>query len=278
MVHARATLLIREACVARNAVAIRSTAHTHRWHTHGLVLGSSSGDSHGTRTAIEALHLSQGPLHFAFIAETNETVASGGVGNRISHDLGRLAGRVSRLEKLMQSKLSHIGSKVTDENRELRATVVTLVQETTTRSPIKFEDSLGVRDGLTIEGDGFRSSSGVGKLYKAVARVGTRKLVADELDANVLTINGPDLLDGILVKPGLELTHPKSVLYIRIRRISTVDKDGRGSRRATRRGGRGTSVERSGISGSRGGSRGISLSTFLHRIVVGVRHDFLINL
>lgn len=62
-------------------------------------LGGGSRDTHGTITAINALHFNEGALLISFVSETDETIAARLASHGIGHDLCGLAGRESALEK-----------------------------------------------------------------------------------------------------------------------------------------------------------------------------------
>lgn len=107
----------------------RHTAHGTRWSTTaGLVLGSGSGDSHGAVTAVDTLHLGESTLLVALIGEADEAVATRHAGDRISHDLGRLARWESGLEERDQDIFVDLWAKVTNENGEFRSTVITIMR------------------------------------------------------------------------------------------------------------------------------------------------------
>ena len=104
----------------------RHTAHGTRWSTTArLVLGGCGGDSHGAVTAVNTLHLGESALLVSLIGEADEAVATRHAGDRISHDLGRLARWESGLEERDQNIFVDLWAKVTNEDRELRATVIT---------------------------------------------------------------------------------------------------------------------------------------------------------
>lgn len=101
-------------------------------HTHGtqsdartLVLRSGGGDAHGTVTAVDTLHFGQGALLIGLIREADEAVAARHSTDRVGHDLGGLAGREPALEEGDEDVFVDFRTQVTDEDGELRATVVT---------------------------------------------------------------------------------------------------------------------------------------------------------
>ena len=110
-VHAKLTTL-------RHPHAIRSARAT------ALVLRCGSRDAHGAIAAVHALHFAQRGLLLTLIAEAHKSVAARHTANRVRHDLGRLAARVFVLEKGNQNKFGNFGSQITNEDRELRSTVI----------------------------------------------------------------------------------------------------------------------------------------------------------
>lgn len=89
------------------------------------ILGGGRRDPHRTTAAVDPLHLDQRPLLIRLIREPDEAVASALTRDGIRHDLGRLAAGEAGLEKRNQDILIHFGTKVTDEDRVLRATIIT---------------------------------------------------------------------------------------------------------------------------------------------------------
>ena len=95
----------------------RHTAHGTRWSTTArLVLGGRGGDTHGAVAAVDALHLGESALLVTLIGEADEAVATRHAGDRISHDLGRLARWESGLEKRDQDIFVDLWAKITNED------------------------------------------------------------------------------------------------------------------------------------------------------------------
>jgi hypothetical protein len=63
------------------------------------VLRGGSGDSHGTVAAVDSLHLYESALLILLVRETHEAVAARLAGDRVGHDLSRLAAGETSLEE-----------------------------------------------------------------------------------------------------------------------------------------------------------------------------------
>jgi hypothetical protein len=212
--HARSAAALLHLHAAR---ATRSTA---------LVLGGSSADAHRTVAAVNALHLGKSLLLVLLIGETDETVTARHAADGVGHDLGGLGGGVLVLEKLHEDELGDLGTKVSNEDRELGAALVTAaVSEAAAGGPVELEGAVGVGDKLAVEGKGLRRSIRAGEVNEAISSVTAaqislrdttplllsclpRELVADHLDVDGLTHVVPDASDEVLVDPRLELAHP----------------------------------------------------------------------
>lgn len=110
---------------------------TASWHTtHGswsdawtLVLRSRSRDAHGTVAAVDTLHFAESTLLVILIRETDESVPTRHAADGIGHDLGGFARRESVLEQRNQDVFVDLGTKITNEDGELGATVITAMGE-----------------------------------------------------------------------------------------------------------------------------------------------------
>lgn len=176
------------------------------------VLGGSSRDTHGSVAAVDTLHLNKSTLLVVLVGEANETIATALARHGVGHDLGRLARRESSLEERNQDVLVDLGAKVANENAVLGATIIPSVNETTTRSPVKLEGALAVRNWLSVHAEGVGSGFRGLEFNKAIPSI-TRVLVADDL--NIDSFMGrrhKNTLDEVLIHPRLELSHPKSGL------------------------------------------------------------------
>lgn len=163
-----------------HAHGVGTTRHaTHARSTGGaaLVLGSGSADAHGSVSAVDALHLAESKLLVALVGETDETVTSGKAADGIGHDLGRLTRVVLGLEERHEDVFVDLGAEVANEDRELRAAVVTAtVGKTATRCPVELELAVAVRDNLTVKLEGLGGGIGVLEINKAVASVASERL------------------------------------------------------------------------------------------------------
>jgi hypothetical protein len=106
------------------------TGHTHgsttvATNTGTLVLGGSGGDTHRTVATVDTLHLGESTLLVVLIGEADETVAARHAADRISHDLGRLAGGEAALEEGNEDVFVHLGAEVANEDGVLGTTVIT---------------------------------------------------------------------------------------------------------------------------------------------------------
>lgn len=100
-------------------------AHSTRHDTGALVLGGGGRNAHGTVTAVDTLHLTQGTLLVVLIREANETVSTRHAADGVGHDLGGLAGGETALEERDKDVFVDLWTEVTDENRVFRTTVIT---------------------------------------------------------------------------------------------------------------------------------------------------------
>lgn len=115
---------------AHGRVHARGAGHAHgtgSTKAGALVLGSSSRDAHGTVATVHTLHLAQSPLLVVLVGEADEAVATRHAADRVGHDLGRLAGREAALEERNEDILVDLRAQVTNEDRVLRATVITAI-------------------------------------------------------------------------------------------------------------------------------------------------------
>jgi hypothetical protein len=153
----------------------RTTGHSHtatRTDTRALVLGSSSGDAHGTVTTVDTLHLAQSALLVVLVGEANEAVATRHAANWVGHDLSGLARGEAALEKRHENVFVDFRAEVTDEDRVFRSTLVTAaVSETTSGSPVELECASGVWHGGAVESKGLGSGGGGSEIDKAVASI-----------------------------------------------------------------------------------------------------------
>ena len=90
-----------------------------------LEFGGGRGDAHGAGETVKAVHLDEGTLLVGLVSETDEAIAAGDTGDGVEHDLGGLAGREPALEEGDEDVFVDFRTQVTDEDGELRATVVT---------------------------------------------------------------------------------------------------------------------------------------------------------
>ena len=88
------------------------------------VLGGGRGNSHGTVTAIDSLHLNEGTLLVVLIGEANKAISPALAGHGVRHDLSTFTARESSLEKRDEDIFVDLGAKITDENTILGAAVV----------------------------------------------------------------------------------------------------------------------------------------------------------
>lgn len=105
---------------------------TASWHTHrtgsrawALVLWSRGRDTHGTVATVDTLHFVKSALLVILIGEADETVSTRHSADGVSHDLGGFARGEAALEQGDQDVFVNLGAKVTDEDGELGATVIT---------------------------------------------------------------------------------------------------------------------------------------------------------
>ncbi len=175
--HARATAALLH---AHTAGSTRSTA---------LVLWSGSADAHGAVAAVNTLHLGEGLLLVLLVCEANETVTTRHAANGVGHDLGGLGRGVLVLEELDKDKLSDFRSKVTNEDRVLRAALIAAailsalqgyrahrrnspaISKATARGPVELEGAVRVGDELAVETKGLGRGIGAGEIDKAIASV-----------------------------------------------------------------------------------------------------------
>ena len=108
-----------------------TSLHAHRsWPgTWPLVLRGRGGDAHGTVTAVNTLHFAKSTLLVILVGETDETIPTGHSTDGIGHDLSRLARREAALEQRDQNVFVDLRAEVSNEDGELRATVVTAVKQ-----------------------------------------------------------------------------------------------------------------------------------------------------
>jgi hypothetical protein len=112
------------------AAALAALLHAHAAGTAGtaaLVLGSRGANAHGSVTTVDTLHLGKGLLLVLLAGEADETVAARHSRDGVGHDLGRLGRLVLVLEQLDKDKLGHLGTKVADEDGELRTPLIAAV-------------------------------------------------------------------------------------------------------------------------------------------------------
>ena len=91
----------------------------------GLVLGSSGRDPHGAVSTVDTLHFGESALLIALIGKADEAVSTRHAGNRIGHDLGRLARRESSLEERDKDVFVDLWAEIADEDRELGSSLIT---------------------------------------------------------------------------------------------------------------------------------------------------------
>jgi hypothetical protein len=224
--------------------------HAHAWttallrhaHTTGsagstaLVLGGSSGNAHRAVAAVDALHLGECLLLVFLAGESDETITAGHAADWVGHDLCRLSGRVAVLEELYEDEFSHFWAKVTDEDGEFGATLVTAaIGETTTRSPIKLERAVRVGNKLTIERQGLGSGISAREINEAISSIAAGEFVADHLYVDGLAHVVPDAADEVLINPWLEFTHPESGLASTLALALTIGTGTLGTHVALRR-------------------------------------------
>jgi len=165
-----------------HAHGVRATGHaTHARSASSttLVLGSGGADAHGPVAAVNTLHFTESKLLVALVGETDETVTSGETADGIGHDLGRLARVVLGLEQGHENVLIDLGAEVADEDGELRTTVVAAaVSESATRSPVKLELTVAVRNNLAVKLEGLGGSIGAFKINEAVASVASGRFLS----------------------------------------------------------------------------------------------------
>lgn len=135
------------------------------------VLGSSRRDPHGAVAAVDTLHLNQGSLLVALVAESDESIPTRLAGLLVGHDLRRLAGVEARLEESDEDELVDFVAQITDENGEFGAAVIAAVNKSTTRGPVKTENAVGVGNALAVELEGLLGSLRAAELDKAVSGV-----------------------------------------------------------------------------------------------------------
>lgn len=202
------------------------------------VLGRSGRDSHRSVTAVNTLHLNQSSLLVVLVGESNETIASALARHGVRHDLCGLARGESSLEQRNQDIFVDLGTKIANEDAVLRATVVTSVDKSTARGPVKLELTRAVGHRGSIKAQCLGRSIGGGEFDKTVTGI-TRVLVTDHLDIDSLTSSRKeDTLDEVLVHPRLELAHPEG----RLRLVDAATRRGRNSSHV--RGGGGSVGER----------------------------------
>lgn len=88
------------------------------------VLGSGSGNAHGSVATVDTLHLDESALLVVLIGEADETVATALARHGVGHDLGRLARGEASLEEGDQNVFVHLGTKVANEDAVFGATVI----------------------------------------------------------------------------------------------------------------------------------------------------------
>ena len=98
--------------------------HTSWSATTGLVLRSSRGDSHGSVSAVDTLHLGEGSLLITLIGKTNKAISTRHARDGIGHDLGRFARRESGLEERDENVFVDLRAEITNVNGELGASLV----------------------------------------------------------------------------------------------------------------------------------------------------------
>ena len=151
--------------VHAHARAAATLGHAHAAGTAGptaLVLGGSGGDAHWAVAAVDTLHLGESLLLVVFASEADEAVAARHAADGVGHDLGRLGRRILVLEKLDEDEFGDLGAQVSDEDAELRATLITAihlisqcvcvqgagnlppVSKTTSRCPVQLEGAVRV--------------------------------------------------------------------------------------------------------------------------------------
>jgi len=201
---------------------LRHAAATHHWAATVMVAMSKSmvtavlrgghGDAHGTVAAVDTLHLDEGTLLVILIGKANESVATALTGHGIGHDLSRLAGREARLEQRNQDVFIDLGAKIANENAVLGTAVVTSIDQTTARCPVKLELTSAVGNLGTVEAESLGGGVRVGEFNETVSSV-SRVLVANDL--NVDRVSGgrqEHALNEVLVHPRLKFAHPKGCL------------------------------------------------------------------
>lgn len=151
------------------------TRHTHattRTNAGTLVLGSSSGNAHGTVAAVNALHLTQSTLLVVLVREANEAIAARHATDGVGHDLGGLARREATLEERNEDVFVDFRSEITDKDRVFRSTLITAsIGETTSSSPVEFECAGRVWHGGTVESKSLGGSGSGGEIDKAVTSI-----------------------------------------------------------------------------------------------------------
>ena len=226
-----------------HGTAATATRHTHihaATHRSTFVLGSRSRNAHRSIAAVDALHLTKSTLLVALVGEADKAVAARHAGERIGHDLGRLAGWETALEERNQDILVDFGTEIANEDGVLGTAVIASIGKAATRSPVELERAARVRHGLTAELQGLGRSLRRGEVDEAISSITTtmssetcevegwhcqnlpRKLVADHLDTDLLAHLEPKVAHEVLVDPGLKLTHPSS--NVSSRSIRAPDK------------------------------------------------------
>jgi hypothetical protein len=148
------------------------TAHGSRTGVLVLVLGGSSANTHGSVTAVNALHLGKGTLLVCLVGEADETVAARKAADRVRHYLGRLAAGEAVLEDADENVLVDLGTEIANEDGVLRTTVVAAaVSKTTTGSPVELEGAVRVGDESAVELESLGGSVGRFKVDEAVSSI-----------------------------------------------------------------------------------------------------------
>ena len=123
LIHRLRLSVVARRCLSHLIHAHRSgclAAHAHGSSGMGstltIGLGSSSRDTHWPVAAVDTLHFMKSTLLVLLIGEADEAIATRNAGDRIGHNLGRLAGRKTILEQGDEDKLVDFGTEISDKD------------------------------------------------------------------------------------------------------------------------------------------------------------------
>lgn len=95
----------------------RTTAST-------LVFGGRSGNSHGTVSAVNALHFIQRTLLVAFLRKADKSITTGHAANGVGHDFGRFARGEAALKKGNQYVFVNLRTEIANEDGVLGTALI----------------------------------------------------------------------------------------------------------------------------------------------------------